>query len=191
MGVDYAKLDEATEGDGRRLREGLGIASDAFVLFYTAEFSPRKSQQVLIRAIRDLPKSVVLVLCGDGTKREECRALSRELGVSDRVLFSGQVENISIWYRMADACVSSSRSEGLQFNIMEAMHLGLPVIASDVKGDADLIEDGVNGLLYPYGDARACAGCISCLMGNAALREQMTKKADRASNHMRWLLFSR
>ena len=142
MGVDYAKLDEATEGDGRRLREGLGIASDAFVLFYTAEFSPRKSQQVLIRAIRDLPKSVVLVLCGDGTKREECRALSRELGVSDRVLFSGQVENISIWYRMADACVSSSRSEGLQFNIMEAMHLGLPVIASDVKGDADLIEDG-------------------------------------------------
>ena len=53
--------------------------------------------------------------------------------------------------------MSTSRSEGLPFNIMEAMHYGLPIIATQVKGHTDLLEDGVSGLLFPFGDSEVLA----------------------------------
>ena len=111
--------------------------------------------------------------------REECRELSQKLGLEDRVLFPGQVRDIQAWYAMADSAVSASRSEGLPFNIMEAMYAGLPVVASGVKGHSDLIEDGVTGLLYPYGDERACAEQILQLLSSEALRRKLAQNAKR------------
>ena len=70
------------------------------------------------------------------------------------------------WYTMADAAVSASRSEGLPFNIMEAMHVGLPVVASAVKGHTDLITDGESGLLYPYDDEAAFAAAVRRLLAS-------------------------
>jgi len=177
MGVDFARLDGATRADGLKLRAKLGIAEDAFVLLYAAEFSPRKSQAVLIRAMKALPENAVLALCGTGATWEECRSLAGTLGVEGRVLFPGQVTDMPTWYRMADACVSASRSEGLPFNLMEAMYAGLPVVASRVKGHTDLIEDGEDGLLYEYGDADACAGQVARLMGDAALQRKLSEAA--------------
>ena len=98
-----------------------------------------------------------LVLCGDGDQRKACEKLAEKWSLQDRILFPGHVAEMGPWYRMADACAASSRSEGLPFNIVEAMHVGLPVIASAVKGHTDLIQNGDTGLLYPYGDAGACA----------------------------------
>ena len=177
MGVDFARLDGATRADGLRLRAKLGIPEDAFVLLYAAEFSPRKSQSVLIHALKALPENAVLALCGTGATWEECRSLAGALDVEGRVLFPGQVTDMPTWYRMADACVSASRSEGLPFNLMEAMYAGLPVVASRVKGHVDLIEDGKSGLLYEYGDADACAGQVARLMGDAALQRKLSEAA--------------
>ena len=72
----------------------------------------------------------------------------------------------------ADIAVSSSRSEGLPFNIMEAMACGLPSVASAVKGHTDLIGPE-NGLLYPYGDAKAFAAAVERLVSDAALRAEL------------------
>ena len=82
-----------------------------------------------------------------------------------------------LWYAAADAAVSSSRSEGLPFNIMEAMYYGLPVVASDVKGNSDLIQDGKNGFLFPYGDSSACAAQIKRLAQNRMLAQKLGEKA--------------
>ena len=177
MGVDFARLDAAAPDAGPRLRETLGIPGDAFVLLYPAEFSPRKSQAVLIRAMAELPERAVLVLCGQGEEREACMHLARELGLGERVRFPGQVEDMPAWYRMADAAVTAARSEGLPFNVMEAMHMGLPVVASRVKGNADLVTEGETGLLYPYGDAAACAACLRRLMEDRGLCAEMGAKA--------------
>lgn len=160
MGVDFSRLDSASREDGMQLRRELGIPDDAFVLIYPAEFSKRKSQHVLIEAMQYLPDGVRLVLCGEGDQLSACKELARKLHVQDRVLFPGQVTNIGVWYRMADALAASSRSEGLPFNVMEAMYCGLPVVASAVKGHTDLIEDGKTGLLYPYNDTKRCAACV-------------------------------
>lgn len=177
MGVDFSKLDAATCEDGVRLRREFGIADDAFVLIYAAEFSERKSQHVLIRAMRQLPGRVVLALCGSGATLQACRDLAEASGVSDRVLFPGQVDDVAAWYQMADACVSSSRSEGLPFNLMEAMHMGLPVVASAVKGHVDLIREAETGLLYPYGDVDAFAKQVSRLLDDRALADRLAAQA--------------
>ncbi len=175
MGVDYARLDASSPEEGEALRRELGISEDAFVLLYPAEFSRRKSQEVLIRAMKLLPDRAVLVLCGTGTELEPMRTMAADLG--ERVRFPGQVEDMPRWYRMADAAVTASRSEGLPFNVMEAQHLGLPVAASRVKGNTDLVAEGESGLLYPYGDAAACAACIRRLMEDPDLCARLGQKA--------------
>ncbi len=169
IGVDFAALDIASREEGRALRRELGIGEDSFVFIYPAEFSHRKSQPILLRAMTHLPKQAVLVLPGAGDTREECRRLATELGIQDRVYFPGHVSPISRWYAMADGAVSASRSEGLPFNIMEAMYKGLPIVASAVKGHTDLLSHEQSGLLYPYGDSESCAQQMLRLMSDPSL----------------------
>ena len=177
VGVDLSRFAAASPEAGRRLREALGIPEEDFVLLYAAELSARKSQPVLIRALRELPERARLVLAGSGAGETECRALAGQLGLEDRILFPGHVGNVGDWYAMADAVATASRIEGLPFNVIEAMVLRKPVVASRVKGHEDLIEDGVSGLLYPYGDAKACAAAIRRLMDDPALGGRLAETA--------------
>ncbi len=177
IGVDFSRFDTVEPDARRRLRQELGIAQDAFVLMYAAEFSARKSQAVLIRAMERMPEHVVLVLAGDGVLRPECQALARQLGVDRRVVFPGHVSDMPACCAMADAAVSASRIEGLPFNVMEAMYAGLPVVASEVKGHSDLIREGETGLLYPYGDAEACAEQVLRLLNSEKLRQTLAGQA--------------
>ncbi len=178
MGVDFSRLDQAAPEAGAQLRTELGIPKDAFVLIYPAEFSKRKSQEVLLQAMALLPEYVVLVLPGQGALLEDCRRLAAELGVARRVIFPGQIRDMGPWYAMADVAVTASRSEGLPFNVMEAMHRGLPVVASRVKGHTDLIQDGVTGLLYSYGSTDACAVAIRHLVESVSLRQKLGRNAQ-------------
>ena len=138
IGVDFSRLERPAASPGL-LRSGYGLRADDYVLLYAAEFSARKNQEMLIRALPGLPSQVKLLLPGQGALLEQCRALADTLGVGDRVVFPGFVSDMASLYALADAAVSSSRSEGLPFNIMEAMYARLPVVASRVKGHADLI----------------------------------------------------
>lgn len=179
VGVDFSRVQWTEAAPREYLREEFYLPPGAFVLIYPAEFSKRKSQEVLIRAAAELPEEVVLVLAGDGVLREECRALASSLGVEDRVVFPGHLTDMAPWYAMADAAVTASRSEGLPFNVMEAMHLGLPVVASAVKGHVDLIRHGETGLLYPYGDSAACAEAIRSLLADEDLYRRLGEQARR------------
>lgn len=181
IGLDVSRLDTPTEEVRTAMRERCGIPADAFVLLYPAEFSKRKSQTVLLRALERLPGEVYLLLPGDGALLSECKSLAQAWGLSDRVIFPGHIREMSPWYAAADAAVSASRSEGLPFNIMEAMYMGLPVVASAVKGHEDLISDGETGLLYPYGDDGSCAGRIRELLSSPDLRRKLGKQAHEAS----------
>ncbi len=178
IGVDFSKLGPGSREE--QISRELGIPGNAFVLVYAAEFSKRKSQEVLIRAMRLLPENVVLVLAGDGKLKNECTELARSLGVSGKLRFPGHVKHMGPLYAISDAAVTSSRSEGLPFNVMEAMYMGLPVIASAVKGHVDLIQDKDTGLLYPYGDPKAFAESVKTLMSSDNLRLDLTSRAKNA-----------
>lgn len=180
IGVDFSRLQKPGRVEVHALRQKLNLHARDFVLIYAAEFSSRKSQSVLIRALPLLPRSIVLLLPGKGALLEDCRKLAQKLGVADRVRFPGHVDNMPLWYSIADAAVTSSRSEGLPFNVMESMYAGLPVVASAVKGHEDLIRDGETGLLYPYGDHAACAAQIQKLFQSPVLCEYLAREAQEA-----------
>ena len=180
IGVNFGRL-ETGAAAGSDLRRQLGFDEDAFLFVYAAEFSQRKNQADLIRALPLVPESIKLLLPGDGQLRQACMALAEELGVSHRVVFPGQIRDMAPWYRAADGAVSSSRSEGLPFNLMESMYLGLPILASEVKGHTDLVINGETGLLYPYGDVEQCAGGMRLLVQDRELRNRLGQKEQAAA----------
>ena len=180
VGVPFGPVDAATAEDGIQLRETWGIPKDAFLMVYPAEFSKRKNQELLLRALAHLPERAWLLLPGQGDQLAFCRELAKELGIDGRVRFPGQVSNIPACLRAADCAVSSSRSEGLPFNIMEAMRAGLPVLASDVKGHRDLLGGGA-GVLYPFGDQAAFLSAVRLLMDDPDYREKLGRAAFLAS----------
>lgn len=179
VGVDFARLDCSRQRVRSDMRRRLNLSEDAVVLLYPAEFSTRKSQHVLLRALTLLPANFVLALPGSGARLEECKALAASLGVARQVIFPGYVADMAPWYAAADLAVSASRSEGLPFNIMEAMYCALPVVASDVKGHCDLISHGQNGLIYPYGDWNTCAQQILRLARDPDLACSLARQAQK------------
>lgn len=178
MGVDFSRL-EGREADGAAKRRELGLGPADLLAVYGAEFSARKSQAALIRAMAQVPENVKLALPGQGALREDCKALARRLGLEGRIVFPGQEPDMPRWYAAADLAASASRSEGLPFNVMEAMYAGLPVVASAVKGHTDLLSGG-GGLLYSYGDEAALSAGLCRLAEDAALRRELGARARQA-----------
>lgn len=172
VGVDFSRFPAVSAEKRAVLRASHSIAPEDFLLVYAAEFSGRKNQAMLLRALPQLPERVKLALPGNGALLEDCKSLASSLDIQNRVLFPGHVA-MPDWYAMADAAVSASRSEGLPFNLMEAMHCSLPVVASAVKGHTDLVETGKTGLLFPYDDEAAFAAAIRQLLESPALSAAM------------------
>ena len=179
MGVDFARFTPPTQTQREELRQQLGLKPSDLVLIYAAEFSERKNQAMLIQAMQGLTENVILLLPGQGDLREACRMQAGRAGLADRVRFPGFVRDMENWYRAADICVSSSRIEGLPFNLMEAMACGLPVVASDIKGHQDLVCSGENGFLYPFGDEKAFTQAVQSLM-EAKVRQRMGESAEKS-----------
>jgi glycosyltransferase EpsD len=169
-GVDFAKF--AATGK-EAARKALGLPENAFIMIYAAEFSKRKNQSFLIECMGALTNNILLLLAGRGALDAECRALVEKAGLSGRVIFAGHVADLSPYYSAADVCVSSSRSEGLPFNVMESMYFSLPVVATRVKGHVDLIDEGRNGYLYAYGDKSGFIAHIERLAEDEDLRRRL------------------
>lgn len=176
MGVDFTRFTPPTQTQREELRQKLGLKPSDVALIYAAEFSGRKNQAMLIQAMRELPSDIILLLPGRGDLRETCRMQAGKAGLADRVRFPGFVQDIENWYRAADICVSSSRIEGLPFNLMEAMACGLPVVASEIKGHEDLVCNGENGFLYPFGDTKAFVRAVQDLR-KSEVRQRMGETA--------------
>ena len=172
-GVDFGRIGAADRGEARRK---LGLREDALLLLYPAEFSKRKNQAFLIRAMALLPENVLLALPGEGSCLASCRRLAEKLALSGRLRFPGYTADLSEWYAAADICVSAARHEGLPFNVMEGMYAMKPVVASRVAGHTDLVTDGVGGFLYGFGDAEEYADCVRTLSKDPELRQIMGEK---------------
>ena len=106
--------------------------SDKTRLVFVGEISKRKNQAFLVNALRRLP-DCTLTLVGDGGERKYIEKLSKRLNVSDRLHITGFTKDVYSHILNSDIYVCASEIEGLPFNIMEAMHVGLPIVASDVK----------------------------------------------------------
>lgn len=101
-----------------------------------------------------------LVLVGDGALRAECEKVLRDAGLSGLAWFAGERADIPAVMRGLDVFVLPSLVEGISNTILEAMASGLPVLATDVGGNADLVRDGVTGVIVPAGDVAALARAL-------------------------------
>ncbi len=158
MGLDAERFPVLDRGKIDSFRSSIGADKDDFLFLCVGEFSARKNQALIINAFSDYiskyPKSLLL-FAGTGELLDEAKRLAEYKEISHRVRFLGHTYDINTAYRASQAVVSASRSEGLPFNIMEALECNVPVIASDVKGHSDLIRSGFNGFLFRDNDERS------------------------------------
>ena len=121
--------------------------------------TPQKGFDVLLHALADLPE-VAAVIAGDGPERLHLARLHDDLGLGDRVRLIGSIEGPAEVLRSIDAFVLPSRFEALPLVVLEAMHAGIPVVASDVGSVAEAVVDGETGVLVPAGDVGALVNAI-------------------------------
>ena len=151
VGIDLKKFHVGSV-DRVEKRQEIGVRSNDFVLLSVGELIPRKNHEVVIRALAVLKQNgelnhVEYVICGRGAYESDLKKLAKELRVSDQVHFLGYRSDVSEICNCADLFVFMSYQEGLPVALMEAMASGLPVICSNIRGNTDLIDDGVTGLI--------------------------------------------
>ena len=123
-----------------------------FVMLFVGELSARKNQEFLITSLSKIKKDIPgarLWLIGEGQEKASLMEAARDYGVEDSVTFLGRRKNPADYMRDCDLYVSASKSEGLPFNIVEALGCGKPVLASRVKGHTDILDGGVGVLFDP------------------------------------------
>jgi glycosyltransferase involved in cell wall biosynthesis len=112
------------------------------------------------------------VIVGDGPLRQPVEALIDQLGLSGRVIMMGARSDVPEILASAGLFVLATGGEGLPLAVIEAMMSGLPVVASNVGGVAEVVQHGATGLLVPAGDADALALALCALVGDAGRRRQ-------------------
>ncbi len=143
-----------------------------------SRFDPVKGLDVLVRAMA-LVEGARLVIVGDGEQRGEIEELVRELGLGDRVELTGWVDGSRHLLPNFDVFVLPSRLEGMPMSVIEAMHAGVAVIATDVGSVREVVSDGVSGLVVPPDDADALAKAISRLLDDEPMRSHFAAEGQR------------
>ncbi len=162
-GVDHQAITQARPVN---LHEEFQIPADRKVVLFVGRLDPQKDPILLLHAIEDVgsPCPTHAVFVGDGPERETLELAAVTLGVDDRVTFAGRRDDVFGLMKGADCLVLPSRWEGLPNVILEAMSVGLPVIATRAHGSAELLERRQLGALVEIGDAvglnRAICECF-------------------------------
>lgn len=180
VGVDLKKF-HISPIDKVKKREELGIPKDDFVLLSVGELTPRKNHQVVLRALGILKQqgkleNIQYIICGQGDKLAELRELAQTLNIAENVHFLGYRRDISEICNASDVFMFMSLQEGLPVALMEAMACGLPAVCTDIRGNTELVEDGVTGLIVantPEDTKRA----IEILQDKATFRDELSVHA--------------
>ena len=154
-----------------------GVRGDEKWILSVGELNDNKNQKTIIRALA-LPglEKVHYLIAGTGIRRAQLEAYAAELKVNDRVHFLGFRNDIPELLHTADVFVFPSQREGLPVALMEAMAAGVPVVASRIRGNVDLIINGVDGFLCDPSDEKCFADRIGTLLSNDILAKRFSKR---------------
>lgn len=163
------------------------IPSNDPIIGIVANLSPVKRVDILIEAFaiisKRYPNACLLSIGGHGLSprgrniSEELLELANRLGVRERVIFTGPVDNPEPYINQFTVAVLCSESEGFSNSIIEYMQAGRPIVCTDTGGNPELIQDGHNGFLVAVGDARALADRIARLLSDRALAHRFCEAA--------------
>lgn len=166
-GVDTERFCPGSRGAAR---QALGIPADVVVAGTLGRLDPVKDQAGLIRAFAQTPGTGkrVLVIAGDGPSRPELERVASELGLADRVRLLGERTDVSLILQALDVFVLPSLGEGISNAILEAMATGLPVIATRVGGNVELVREGITGSLVEPRNPHALSQALDTYLGEPA-----------------------
>lgn len=174
VGVD-TEMYQLKNVDSNELKNSLGLSLDDIVLISMGDLIDRKNYASSIQAIAKANnKKLHFLICGKGPKLEALQKLASDLGVEKQIHFLGFRTDIKELLTIADIFFFTTYQEGLPRSMMEAMSAGLPCIASKVRGNVDLIQEGVGGFLRQPNDSEGFAKAINILASDKGLREKMS-----------------
>lgn len=162
VGIDTKKFRAGTAGRLEK-RQELGFAEEDFLILTVAEMTRNKNHSTVLKALallkdREEFPSIRYLICGRGDQEQNLRREAEELGISEHVVFLGYRHDVPDLLRCSDLFAFMSFREGLPVALMEAMSCGMSIVCSRIRGNTDLIEDGVDGLIAentPAGVAEA------------------------------------
>ena len=181
LGLELAPFLEAERQKGY-LREELNLPDDVPLIGIVARLAPVKGHQYFIQAAEKILKKhprAKFVIVGDGELRGELETQARKRGIGSSCVFCGFRKDLVRVYADLDVVVLTSLNEGLPVALIEGMTAGKPVVAFDVGGVGDLIEDDVTGILVPFGDVQKLADSIAGLLEDPQEGEILGRNARR------------
>jgi glycosyltransferase involved in cell wall biosynthesis len=182
VGVTYNGIEPGhrpSAAERQAARAALGLPADAFVVGTVGRLDPVKNLPLLLQAHADLAARhphLKTVIVGDGPERASLQTRVSELGACDSVVFAGYRQDVRFLMAAFDLYANCSTYEGVSLTILEAMATALPVIATPVGGNPEVVIDQETGLLVP-GRAPALAEAISRLMHSDDRRHAMGEAA--------------
>jgi len=181
--LDQVRAERAARDDARA---ELGIGADEVAIGTVANLRANKDWPNLLAAARLLADRGVparFVAVGQGPLEAEVRARHAELGLGDRVLLTGHREDAVRLMAGCDAFVLASYYEGLPVALMEALALGLPIVATSVGGVPEMVTDGREALLVPPRDPDALAAALTTIVCDPVRRAAMASAASERAAH--------
>jgi glycosyltransferase involved in cell wall biosynthesis len=176
LGLDLDRRLSADASARAAVRAELGIPDDGFLIGWLGRMTEIKRVDDLLAACSQLRAKGVdayLALVGDGPLRDELKGKAEALGIADRTRFVGFRESVGELYAAFDVVALTSANEGTPVTVIEALACGLPVVATDVGGVSDVVQDGRSGFLVPAHDVTAVAERLEQLAGDPKLRSVM------------------
>lgn len=173
-GRDPVRLGEPGSERKARARAALGLASEDEVLVAVGRHVTPKGHRYLLEAIpmlaRDRPRLVTLLTGRTDEASKDLEAMARRLDLDRHVRFLGHRDDIPDVLAAADVFVFPSLWEGLGGALIEAMALGLPIVASDLEAVREVVEEGENAVLVPPADPNALAAAVASILDDPARR---------------------
>jgi len=184
--VDHFRPNERAR---KNFRLALNIPDDAVVIGTCARMEPVKDLKLLIHGFKvmvrklqmvepSLSTNTHLLLVGDGTERQSLEVLAEAMGIGDRCHFVGMVDNVSEWLAILDMYTITSKDEGLPLSVMEAMSVGLPIVACNV-GSVSLLVNTTVGYLLEGRDKEELGQVLSIFAQDTNRRKKCGTEARR------------
>lgn len=141
------------------LKKELGIQEDEKVIIHISNFREVKNIPDIVRSFEILQESIdaKLLLVGEGPEKENIETLVAQLNLEDQVIFTGKRDDMAELLAISDLMFHLSEKEAFGLVLLEALACGVPSVATNIDGIPEVVEDGVNGFLVPYGDVEAAA----------------------------------
>ena len=175
---------------GGAIRDSLGLDDSIFTLGTVSRLDPVKDHRSLLQAFMPIARSarpVGLIIAGDGPMRSSIEQLSSELKIADKVHLLGERHDIPQVLKACDVFTLTSIAEGISNTILEAMASALPVVATRVGGNPELVEHGISGYLVSARDVAALTAAYESYLNDPTLKDEHGRNA-RARTEQRFSL---